>query len=364
ILTNNHIVGDADKITVKLHDGREFEAENIGSDPQSEVAVIKIKGDNLPFLEPGDSEALEIGEWAIAIGNPFGLSETLTVGVISAKGRNNLGLTDYEDFIQTDAAINPGNSGGPLLNVDGKVIGMSTAIFSQTGGSLGIGFAIPINMAMAIKDQLVAGGKVTRGFLGILMQDLTPDIALSMGLKQSARGVIVVEVMRGSVAGKAGLKQGDVIVALDGKLAQNANILRNQVAMLTPGKSVKMKIIRNGAEMDLTVVVGSQSETADASTPSPASEQIGLSIGNLDQALGEQLGVKAPGGVVVSAVRPDSPAHRAGIAPGNVICNINRRPVGSVEDYNTALAAAEETGLALILVRDREGARFLTIRLK
>jgi serine protease Do len=244
ILTNNHVVGDVDKITVELQDGRKFEnAKLIGTDPGSEVALIKIDGDNFPILPMGDSDKIEIGDWVVAIGNPFGLSETVTVGVISAVGRSNVHIAAYEDFIQTDAAINPGNSGGPLIDLDGRVIGINTAIFSQSGGYMGIGLAIPINMAKTIESQLKAHGKVTRGYLGLLAQDVTADMANLLGLK-SSEGVVVSSIEKGSPADKAGLVTGDVLMEMDGKKIESYDALRNQVAMLNPGTDVKFLIMR------------------------------------------------------------------------------------------------------------------------
>ena len=222
IMTNNHVVGDADKVTVKLEDGREFIAKTVGTDPHTDVALIKIDAKNLPVLALGNSDALEVGEWVLAIGNPFGLSHTLTAGIVSAKGRSSLGLADYENFIQTDAAINPGNSGGPLVDLNDKAVGMNTAIFSQSGGYMGIGFAIPINMAKAIKDQLIKTGSVTRGYLGIVIQDLTPELAKSFGLDDH-NGILVAEVTENSPAEKAGLRQGDVIVEFNGKAVEEVH---------------------------------------------------------------------------------------------------------------------------------------------
>ena len=218
ILTNTHVVGDVDTITVRLSDGREFKAKRIGADPRTEVALIKIESEgDLPVLEIGDPEKLQIGEWVIAIGNPFGLKETLTVGVVSAKGRSNIGITDYEDFIQTDAAINPGNSGGPLLNIDGKVVGINTAIYSRSGGYMGIGFAVPIDMAMRIKDQLVTSGRVTRGYVGVYLNpgEVTEEMAKSFG-RNEAGGVLIAEVEKDGPADKAGIRSGDILTELNG----------------------------------------------------------------------------------------------------------------------------------------------------
>ena len=234
ILTNSHVVGDADRIRVKLHDGREFDAKRIGSDERSEVAVIKIEADNLPTVKLGDSSALDVGEWVIAVGNPFGLTETVTAGIVSALGRNNIGIADYENFIQTDAAINPGNSGGPLLNIKGEVIGINTAIYSQSGGYMGVGFAIPINMAASIKEQLVKSGKVTRGYLGVYLQAVTPDLAETFDLKEDVSGILVADVEDDSAAEDAGLQQGDVIIGLNGRDVDDIGRFRNEVSSFPP----------------------------------------------------------------------------------------------------------------------------------
>jgi len=257
ILINNHVVGDADLIKVKLSDGREFKAKVIGTDPQSDVAVIKIDATNLPVLRLGDSDKLEVGEWVIAIGNPFGLSQTVTVGVVSAKGRSRIGINDYEDFIQTDAAINPGNSGGPLVNIHGEAVGMNTAIFSRSGGYMGIGFAIPINMAKAIKDQLLKKGKVTRGWLGVVIQDIDEELAKSFGLEKT-EGVLIAEVSEGSPAEKAGLKQGDIILRLNGKKVDDLGELRNKIALTAPGTKVKLEVLRENKRRTIQVTIGEQ----------------------------------------------------------------------------------------------------------
>jgi len=363
ILTNNHVVGDADTITVKLHDGRELPAERVGSDPRTEVAVIKIKADNLPVLELGDSTDLEIGEWVIAIGNPFGLSETLTVGVVSAKGRSRVGITDYEDFIQTDAAINPGNSGGPLLNIEGKAIGINTAILSQSGGSLGIGFAIPIRMAIAIKDQLVKTGKVTRGFLGLTIQDVTPELSESFGVPQS-KGVLVSEVTRGSTAEKAGVKAGDVITALDGKTLEDTGSFRNQIAMMAPGTDIVLAVIRNGKTQSIKAVVGSLSEggAGKAIGSSTSGEKLGLLVEPLSEQTQRQFGYEPGAGVLITQVRPGSPAHQAGIQAGQLVVSVNQQPVQTLDEFNNALAKDDKA--VLLLVRDTRYARFVTLRLK
>jgi serine protease Do len=258
ILTNTHVVGDVDKITVRLADGREFQAKRIGADPRTEVALIKVESEgDLPVLEIGSTEDLQIGEWVVAIGNPFGLKETLTVGVVSAKGRSNIGITDYEDFIQTDAAINPGNSGGPLLNIDGEVVGINTAIFSRSGGYMGIGFAVPIDMAMSIKEQLVASGKVTRGYIGVFLNpgEVTEEMARSFG-RSEAGGVLIAEVEKEGPAGKAGIRSGDILTELNGAKIKDNTSFRNEVARIMPNKKAEITLYRDGKPKKVTVTVG------------------------------------------------------------------------------------------------------------
>ena len=234
-MTNNHVVGDADRVTVQLLDGREYAAEIVGTDPPTDVALIKIDADEkLPFLKLGDSDRLEVGDWVLAFGNPFGLSHTLTAGIVSAKGRSGIGLNDYENFIQTDAAINPGNSGGPLVNLDGEVVGMNTAISAAAGGYMGIGFAIPINMARDIRQQLVSHGTVTRGRLGVVIQDLTKELADAFGIEQRT-GILIAQVQDDSPAQQAGLQQGDVILKMDGEPVDKVATFRNKIALTRPG---------------------------------------------------------------------------------------------------------------------------------
>ncbi len=365
ILTNNHVVGDADKITVKLQDGREFTAKTIGTDPHSDVALIKIDAKGLPVLTLGDSDALEVGEWVVAIGNPFGLSHTLTVGVVSAKGRSSVGLADYENFIQTDAAINPGNSGGPLVDLDGQVVGMNTAIFSRSGGYMGIGFAIPINMIKSIKQQLVESGSVTRGYLGIIIQDLTPDLAKSFGLDLH-KGVLIAEVSKNSPAEKAGLKQGDVIIRFDGKPVERVGPFRNRVALNAPGSSKPITILRKGVQQTLSVTIGKLPEgEQQASSSAPQTlEKLGLAVQTLTPDLARQFDLEDNKGVVVTQVKQGSVAAMAGIRPGTIIQEVNRTAVRNAKEFLQAVAKSPKGDAILLLIREGRYSRFVALKVE
>ncbi|MGQ9662870.1 MAG: DegQ family serine endoprotease [Kiritimatiellia bacterium] len=363
ILTNHHVVGDADKITVKLYNGKEYQAKRIGTDSKSEVAVIKIEGDDFSFLPLGDSSQIEVGDYVIAIGNPFGLAATVTTGVVSAKGRN-IGLADYENFIQTDAAINPGNSGGPLLNARGDVIGINTAIYSRTGGYMGIGFAIPINTAKQIKDQLIASGKVVRSYIGIYIQELTPDLAESFELKDQ-KGILVADVMKNSPAEKAGLKQGDVITKLNGRSVSDVGLFRSEIASLKPGTEVRLDYIRDGKAKSVTFATEElPDETAQASkeTSEKIEEKLGLTVQDLTPELAERFGYSEKKGVLVSEVEPDGPAAEAGIQPGNLITSVARTPVSTVAEFRKALESHEKGKSLLLRVKDEKASRFVVLR--
>ncbi|MHC4195578.1 MAG: Do family serine endopeptidase, partial [Planctomycetota bacterium] len=351
ILTNNHVVAGVDEINVKLADERSFEAKLIGTDPDSEVAVIKIDAAGLPFLELADSDKVEVGEWVLAIGNPFGLSHTVTAGIVSAKGRSGFGLADYENFIQTDAAINRGNSGGPLLDIDGRVIGINTAIFGATG-NIGIGLAIPINMAKSVYSQLISGGKVVRGFLGVGIQDLTPDLAESESLEiKNTKGIVITDVTEDSAAGKIGLKQYDIIVEFNGEKVEKTNDFRNRVAMLKPGTEVKLVVLRDGTRKNFTVELGQRPEPGRlAGTPSEAMEGLGFSVQNLTDELAERFGYEGRSGVIVNQVQSGSIAELAGIAPGVLIMEVNRQPVKNVKQFSKALKNAKKARSVLLLI--------------
>lgn len=365
ILTNNHVVGDADKITVELQDGQKFEnAEIIGTDPDSEVALIKIDGDNFPVLPMGNSDKIEIGDWVIAIGNPFGLNETVTVGVISAVGRSNVHIAAYEDFIQTDAAINPGNSGGPLINLDGQVIGINTAIFSQSGGYMGIGFAIPINMARNIEQQLKNHGKVSRGYLGIAGQDITPEMAQLLQLKDS-QGVIVASVEKGSAADKAGLKSHDVLLEMSGKKIESYDSFRNEVAMLAPASKIVLKVMRDGNTREIAVILAERPTAMAQSNPSQNQQQsqetLGIDVQTLTKDLAERFGYALGEGVIVTRVTPGSPAAEAGIQPGDLIQSVNQQSVSSVDEFNKAVGATKDNKV-LLLVKRGQYSQFVVVQ--
>jgi serine protease Do len=365
ILTNRHVVEDATKIMVRLQDGREFEAEVIGVDPQSDVAVLGIDAAGLPALPLGDSSRLEVGDWALAIGNPFGLRHTLTVGVVSAKGRTSLGISDYEDFIQTDAAINPGNSGGPLVNLEGEVVGMNTAIFSQSGGYMGIGFAIPIDLARHVANQLIEGGEVVRGYLGVVIQALTPALADSFGLDR-ARGILVAQVAEGSPAARSGLAPGDVVVSYRGRSVDQIGTFRNRVAQTEPGSRVELGILRDGDEKTLEVRIGrldSEQQALAAGAQPPTATSLGLSVQALTPNLAQQLGLERTEGVVVTEVAPDSAAARAGIDVGSVVLEVDRQAVQGPRDFERKLTQSRKDGGVLLLVRDGEMQRYVVVDL-
>jgi len=367
ILTNTHVVGDVDKITVRLTDGREFVAKRIGADSKTEVALIKIEGSDFPCLAIGDPSKLEIGEWCIAIGNPFGLKETLTVGVVSAKGRNNIGITDYEDFIQTDAAINPGNSGGPLLNIDGEVVGINTAIYSRSGGYMGIGFAVPIDMAMQIKEQLATKGKVTRGFIGIAMNpgEVSQQMAESFGRKE-AGGVLVAEITEGSPAEKAGLKSGDIIVELNGKKVDDNLTFRKTIANMTPGSVIKLGIFRDGKTRAVSVTVGQfPDDPADnsgiAGESASITSKLGMDVQDLDSELAGRLGYEGQKGVVITEVQGGSLAEEAGLKPGMLILEVNRKDVTTVRQFEAEMRKVKGDNL---LLRVKADARTVFVNIK
>jgi serine protease Do len=360
ILTNNHVVENAQKIVVKLSDDQEFEAKVVGRDAKTDIAIIKITAKTaLTAASLGDSDHLDVGEWVVAIGNPFGLDSTVTSGIVSAKGRH-IGQGPYDNFIQTDASINPGNSGGPLINLRGEVIGINTAIFSRTGGNMGIGFAIPINLAKELLPQLRGKGKVTRGYLGVLIQKVTPEIAESLGMERGY-GALVANVSKDGPADKAGVKVGDVIVEFDGKEVKDSVELPTIVARTPVDKKVRMKVLRDKKEVSLNVAVGElKDEEVVASAPEKG--ELGMTVQKLTPQLAENLGLDKTDGVVVTAVEPGSAADEAGIRRGDVIVEVDRKPVRGVEEYRKAIAGSRKGRGVLFLVRRGESTLFLALK--
>jgi len=362
VITNNHVVDHADKITVKFQDGKEYIATVKGTDPKSDVAVLEIETDDYPALKIGSSSRLEVGEWVVAIGNPFGLSHTLTVGVVSAKGRSSVGINDYENFIQTDAAINPGNSGGPLVNLDGKVVGMNTAIFSQSGGSMGIGFAIPIDLAKNIAQQLINTGEVVRGRIGVVIQPLTRELAESFGVEQG-QGIVVAQVSENSPAQQAGIEQGDIIVSYQGNKVDNVGRFRNIVSLTAPGSKEDIVVLRNGKHKNLTITIGKQDNDQQiAEGPAQSADEIGITVQSITPQRAEQYNIKTSSGVVVTHVKPNSIAAMAGIKTGTIILQANRKPIKSASDFKRAIKDSAGNKNLVLLIKDNDFQRFVVLK--
>jgi serine protease Do len=368
IITNNHVIEQADEIRVTLFDKRSFKAKVIGADNKTDVAVVKVDADNLYAVQWGDSDRLQVGEFVLAIGNPYGLSHTITMGIISAVGRANVGIADYEDFIQTDAAINPGNSGGPLVNTKGELIGINTAIFSRSGGYQGIGFAVPSNMARLVMDQLIQKGKVTRGWLGVTIQEITPELSQKFGLK-TAKGALVGDVAKGSPAEKAGIKRGDIILDFNGKKVDDVGNLRNMVAQSKVGALVPLTIMRSGKEYAINVMTTELPKDALETVPGSAPEDTafeglaGLNVIELSREISRQLGLpKDEKGVVVVRVDPGSSVEDAGMRKGDVIQEIDRKKVFGLADYNRIVGGVRPDDTVLMFV-NRGGKKFyVTVR--
>jgi serine protease Do len=353
IVTNNHVVAQAEKIRVALKDGREFDAKIVGSDPKSDVAVLRVDAKDLPAIAVADSTKIRIGELVLAIGNPFGIGQTVTMGIISAVGRANMGITDYEDFIQTDAAINPGNSGGALVTMNGQLVGINTAIVSRTGGYQGVGFAIPSNMVVQVKDSILRDGKVIRGWLGVAIQDLTEDLSKSLGVPARA-GVLVSDVTPDSPAARAGIQRGDVITKIDGTATSDSAHLRNLIAQAGKGKRVRIDVRRSSNEKSFEVTLGEL--PVDGAAPgqtAPLAEDAGLFAGVTVQELdaSTRARMRVPPtvrGVLVAGVDAQSPAVGLGLRPGDIIVEVNRTETPSVEAFRRA--ARQSEGSALVLV--------------
>jgi serine protease Do len=360
ILTNNHVVEMADEIKVKFSDGKEYEAEVIGRDPKTDLALIKIQSDEpLEALVLGDSEKLEVGEWVVAIGNPFGLGNTVTAGIVSAKYRQ-IGAGSYDNFIQTDASINPGNSGGPLLNTSGEVVGINTAIFSQSGGNIGIGFAVPVNMAKDLLPQLKKG-RVVRGWLGVMVQKITPELKEKLNLKDE-RGALVADVTKEGPAEKAGIERGDVIVSFDGKEIKEMRDLPFAVASTPVDKKVNVEVIRKGKKQRFEVSIGELKDEQEAAVLTEAPPRLGMTVEELTPELAKNLGLTERSGIVVVQVEDDSPAATAGLRPGDVILEIDQSPVNNVDDFNSKIEKYKKGDTILVLAKRRGATVFLTLK--
>ena len=365
VLTNNHVIDGAREVTVTLPDKREFQGKIVGADPKTDLAVVKIDGKNLPVVPWGDASKLQVGEYVLAVGNPFGLNSTVTLGIVSALGRGRMGITQYEDFIQTDAAINPGNSGGALVNTKGELVGINTAIFSQSGGYQGVGFAVPTSMGQPVYESLVKHGKVVRGYLGIGIQDLNQDLAKSFGVT-NGKGALVTDVKEDSPADHAGLQQGDVIVSYQASSVEDAVALQRLVTKTIVGSKVPMKILRDGHEKDLNVTIAEQPadpKIAKAEGDEKEYAFAGVAVQDLDRDTAKELGLKGKTqGVVVTSVEPESGADKAGLMPGDVIREINRQPVKSVKEFEKVSSGVKKGENVLILINRRGASLFLSAK--
>jgi serine protease Do len=361
ILTNNHVVKGADEIKVILYDKREFKGKIVGTDPRTDLAVVKIQAKDLPTIKIGDSSKLKTGDVVLAIGNPFGLNQTITMGIVSAVGRSNIGLADFEDFIQTDAAINPGNSGGALVNTNGELVGINTAIFSTSGGYMGIGFAIPSDMARSVMESIIKHGKVIRGWLGVSIQNLTPELSKSLGMKETA-GALVSGVEKDSPADKAGMKRGDLIIQFNGKKVEDSTGLRNMVSGSGPGTKAEIKIVRDQKEQTMTVTLGEFQEKKTAKKIEYNNALKGITVQELTPSLRDRMGMpENANGVIIANISEDSPAQEA-LQIHDIIMEVNRRPIASISDYEQAVSKIGEKDSVLLLIY-REGASiYITIK--
>lgn len=362
IITNNHVVGNADLVLVTVGNEEPVKAQVVGTDPPTDLAVIKISGrDDLPFLKFGDSNSLEVGDWVLAIGQPFGLSHTVTSGIVSALGRSNLDLTTYEDFIQTDASINPGNSGGPLVNLDGRVVGVNSAIVGSQG-NIGIGFAIPANIAAYVYEGIRKNGKVIRGFIGVDIQELTPALIAGFGLPENTKGALISHVSENSPAAVAGLEQGDIIVEFDGKPVVNVAQFQIQVSMLNPGAKVQLVVLRKSARQILTIELGTRTHrTTISSAPQPTLEVAGMALQELSKTLADKLGYTNQKGIIVVAVAQDSIAGFSGLLPGMLITQVNQQPVQSLTQFENALRNVPQNRPILFLIYNKGAYQYLVL---
>jgi serine protease Do len=362
ILTNNHVVDDATEVKVFLADKRELKARIVGTDPKTDIAVLKIEEKNLPALTLGDSSTVQVGDVVLAIGNPFGIGQTVTMGIVSATGRGNLGIEDYEDFIQTDAAINPGNSGGALISAQGELIGINTAIISNgVQGNQGIGLAVPVNMARQVMEQIIRQGKVTRGYLGILIQPVTPEVAKAFGLSDP-HGALLGDVTADSPASRSGLAQGDIILELNGERINESRQLQLRIAQTAPGATVRLKLLRDGREREVSVTLGElPTDQQRASVSGDRTSALdGVTVDELTPEMARELGVPAQTrGVVIEEVQPGSAAADAGLQRGDVIQQVNRKPITTTGEFERAINQAGNQSVLLLV--NREGRTFYVV---
>ena len=362
ILTNNHVVEKTDKITVKLADESEFSARIVGRDSKTDLALIRIEPDRpLNPLPLGDSDKLEVGDWVVAIGNPFGLGNTVTAGIVSAKYRH-LGSGAYDNFIQTDASINPGNSGGPLLNTSGEVIGINTAIFSQSGGNIGIGFAIPVNMAKDLLPQLKKG-KVIRGWLGVIIQKVTPELEKKLGLKDG-KGALVADVAPDGPAEKGGIKRGDVIVSFDGKEIKEMKDLPYVVGSTRVDRTVQVEVIRKGRKESLKVKIGEMKEEKASQEAGIARPELGMTVERITPELARNFGLSDKRGLIIVKVAANSPAGEAGLRPGDIILEVDQTPPKGLEDFYEKIRGYKEGDTILLLIKRGEGTLYVTLKVE
>ncbi len=356
IVTNNHVVENADEIKVKLKSGKEYDAEIIGRDAKTDIALIKVKSwQGVQAVQFGDSDALKVGEWVVAIGSPFGLEHTVTAGIVSAKGRV-IGSGPYDDFIQTDASINPGNSGGPLINMKGEVVGINTAIFSRSGGNVGIGFAIPINLARGIIDQLRASGAVTRGWLGVSIQDVTPELAEYYGVKDG-KGALVGEVFKGDPADKAGIQPKDVIIEVEGDKIEDSRHLSQKIAGIPVGGKISIKVVRDGKERTFEVEIAKRTDDKESLAMQQTGEEtdLGMTVAALTAELARQFDISEDEGVVVVRVEPGGAADKADVQEGDLILEIDHKSIKTLQDYQSRIEKMKEGDTVSLLVKRKRG---------
>ncbi len=361
IITNNHVVSDADEITVRLSNTKEYKAKLVGTDPKTDLAVIKISAPDLKPAKLGDSDKLKIGEWVVAAGNPFGLDHTITAGIVSAKGRSNVGIVDYEDFIQTDAAINPGNSGGPLVNLRGEVVGINSAIFSKSGGYMGIGFSIPSNMVRSVFDNIIDSGRVIRGWLGVMIQNLDEDMAKSFGHKDT-NGALVGDVTRGGPADRGGLQQGDIIIGYNGTDVENVTQLRKLVAETKPGETATLKVFRNKNIDVVKIKIVEQESNDQPAEDNDTETDLGLTLRDITPEIAQQLNTKLNKGAVVVNVDPGSQAFRSGIQPGDIILQLNNKEIDSAKELESELRKISRDNGFRLTVQSGEYQRYIFVK--